>query len=195
MKDFVLDEQDKKNFIQAFLDKQAEEEATSNALISDDSYMLWIVSFLESLKDKGFTGEGFNDDDWAYNGDDISEVDKENISKLHLLVDIATGCANANYINTTIDSDFSEESVFIQFKDKRIHVGTVCGQGCYSFVRIVDGDVDGESIPWEIIKGDELLPSTKKKQEALVNLITHTISVIDSGVDKSFIISLINKIE
>lgn len=93
-------------------------------IISDTAYIEWLKQFAQD-KDKFFS------DDWVYTQKKLSEVERENISKLYLFYEGISQYASQNYI-LPLPCEFGN-FYRIKLDDYYFKVGVLVGQGTVFF--------------------------------------------------------------
>ena len=139
------------------VDKVIKMQQEKEAIVSDDTYVNWLNEF---MSDK----EGFSDDDWTYNPEEISEENLENVGKLYLFLCGINDYANENNISeSSISSGFCYN---IKYNNFMFRLGICVGQGGYCFCEKVK-----EEDNIEFIDFNDIMNSKRNKEYVIKKVL------------------------
>jgi len=177
-------------YINELIKKQKKEAIIKKDIISNNNYIEWIVSFLESSETHRFC-----DDDWSYCPESISKENMNNVDKLHLFLDMCIEKTRSNFIPVYFPDSFYGAEMYIKYNDIYLYIGTISGQGTFFFAELVT-EIDGhEYIDWSLIINNVISDVAKEKKEILSKLETEIKEAIKKGVNLNYIYELVNQIK
>lgn len=139
------------------VDKVIKMQQEKEAIVSDDTYVNWLNEF---MSDK----EGFSDDDWTYNPEEISKENLENVGKLYLFL-----CGIDDYANENNISESSISSGFcynIKYNNFMFRLGICVGQGGYCFCEKAK-----EEDNIEFIDFNDIMNSKRNKEDVIKKVL------------------------
>lgn len=178
-----------KNYVDEYIKSIKKRQTRAEKIISNDDYLEWLVAFIQSLEHNRFC-----DDTWLYSPEKISKENHKNINNLNLLVDICINKARENFIKVYAHDSFCGEEVYVKYKDFYLFIGTISGQGTFSFAELLDDVPEKEYIEWELVKSEEISDIAKEKSKTLEEIKNTIINTINSGIEKGIDIEYIEEI-
>ena len=186
-----LKSEESKKIFSKIIKERIEREKKRNdrikTIMSSIDYITWLIDF---TKDK----EGFNDDDWTYSYEKLSDSDLEKVNELSLFFEGINDYAKINYIYSYPRS--FGEYYLIKVGDIGFEIGIMTGQGTLFYCKKTK--VDKEYIDYLDILTNRKQDNVSYIKENLDNLSNIIISLYESGVPLDAIIEsvdgVINKI-
>lgn len=117
-----------------FIDKMKKEAKIKKEIVNDDKYFSWLAGFV------GKNGDKVCDDGWQYYPEEITNEDKENLWKLHILYEVLSDYACKHEIEINSSSNFYGNSVFVKYNDNNYEIGYLVGQGSFFYCKKTKND-------------------------------------------------------
>ncbi len=168
-----LSDEEKKELIDkaatTFLEVEKERRERKKTIIANPTYINWLISFTNDIGT-------FNDNDWLYCPEKISEEDKKNVDDLGIFYEAIEEYADCNYIYPTL-CQFGNYYK-IRLNEIGLEIGILNGQGTMFFANRVNIDKEDDYIDFNNIMNN--IPNNKNKHydqilDSLYNM------VIESG--------------
>ena len=115
------------DYVKQFVERINKDEETKKAIVKDFKYFSWLEGFV--TKNNG----SFSDDQWIYFPEKITNTEKSNVAKLHLLFSALYDFAKAHRIPDEKSRTFSGSSVYVQYNSNIYKIGFLAGQGVFFF--------------------------------------------------------------
>lgn len=128
------------------------EEKINGKLISDTTYVEWLIKFL-----KGNDG-GFFDDDWLYNEENLNPIDQKNVRNLRFVFNNIYNYAE-EFEYDQIPCQFGAY-YNVKYNDYAFKIGFITGQGTAFFAEEIPLDDKTEFIDF-----NDVITKNKEKRE------------------------------
>ena len=128
------------------------EEKLNGKLVSDTTYVEWLIKFL-----KGNDG-GFFDDDWLYNEENLNPIDQKNVRNLRFVFNNIYNYAE-EFEYDQIPCQFGAY-YNVKYNDYAFKIGFITGQGTAFFAEEIPLDDKTEFIDF-----NDVITKNKEKRE------------------------------
>ncbi len=182
LKDFTAD----KKFIQEFINRMLEDEERSKAAVSNTDYVLWLEKFTESYP-------GFVDDQWQYSPNELSKEDSEKVDMLQYFLSGIRYYAYDNYIPME-GEDLYDYHFFFKFNGIGYEIGSVSGQGTYTYCHREEISPDKHFIEFEDIMTNKVQDNVAAIKENLEVLNSVVRGLLALGAPEDRILSCVTKV-
>lgn len=181
LKDFTADEQ----FIQEVINRMLKDEELSKATVSNTDYVLWLEKFTES-------NPGFVDDQWQYSPDELSKEDSEKVDMLQYFLNGIRYYAYDNYI--PMEGETYDYHFFFKFNDIGYEIGSVSGQGTYTYCHREEISPDKHFIEFNDIMTNKVQDNVAVITEKLDILSSVVRGLLTLGAPEDRILSCVTKV-
>jgi len=150
-----LETKEGKKYMKKFAEDLEKKVKLQKELVEKDVYIKWLEGFAKEHPN-------FSDDSWLYRPEEVSKEDYENVSKLSSFFCAIQRYAAENYIYST-PCEYGE-SYTIKYNSKLYEIGTIVGQGAFSFCNTIEINEKATIIPFEEISN----PSEKTRTRTAI---------------------------
>ncbi len=182
-----LDTDEGKKRMQKFIDEEREKAKQARELITKESYIKWLEGFVKKHPT-------FDDDNWLYTPEKITEEDNKNVNLLCSFYRGIDQFAEENYISST-PCEFGD-FYSIEYNGKIYEIGLVIGQGAVTFCNTVDVSKEVNIIHFEDIANPTMAISVRTASiNSKLNKINELFDeLIKDGVPTNVVIARAEKI-
>lgn len=153
-------------------------------VVANDKYISWLEQFTLVYK-------CFNDDNWLYNPEGLSEDDAKNVRKISSFFGALSEYCNRYYINIACNNRYEVEHINIKHNGVGYQIGLLVGQGSLIYVERDEPKYD--AIEFMDIVNDIPPSDFEAKKELLKKFEQIVMEIKALDISKAVIMDIVDK--